>query len=71
MLRWLSALVIAGLLTGFTALLVVGDFPGAGRVIRIIGPGHGLHIGDVIVMAGWAVGMIALLLLLRRRKTDI
>lgn len=68
MLRWISALVIAGLLTAAALLLLTGDFPQAGRVVWRPDYGHGFRIGEILVVCGWAVGMVATVVLLRRPR---
>ena len=65
MLRWLCALVVGGTLSAFTFLLVTGDYITDGPVLVAVTKTHGLHAGDLVVMAGWAVAMAALLLLAR------
>ena len=71
--RWLCALTAAGVLTGFAFLLVTGEYINDGAVVVQVTHNHGLHKGDVFVMAGWAVAMLALAGLLvasrRRRAT--
>jgi hypothetical protein len=63
-LRLLCALPIAGVLTGFAFLLVTGKYLKEGPVLVDLSYNHGLHKGDLLVMAGWAVAMLALLVLL-------
>jgi hypothetical protein len=67
-LRWLCALVVAGTLSAFTFLLVTGDYITDGPVLVAVTESHGLHEGDLFVMAGWAVAMAALFLLARRPR---
>lgn len=68
-LRWLFALVAAGMLTAFAALLLTGRYFNEGPVLVSLSETHGLHKGDVFVITGWAAGMLSLtgLLLVRRR----
>lgn len=72
-LRWFCALPVAGVLTGFAFLLVTGQYLKEGPVLIGLSYNHGLHKGDLFVMAGWAVAMLALLMLLvaspRRERT--
>lgn len=72
MLRWLCGLVVAALLTGFTVLLVLGTYPHEGHVIWVVGPGHGVYQGDVAVMTGWLIGIVAvwILVFLRRKPAS-
>ncbi len=68
-LRWLLALVAAAVLSAFAVLLVAGQYRDEGPVLVTLTAGHGLHRGDVFVLAGWAAGVISLLgLLLPRRR---
>ena len=68
-LRWLFALVAAGMLTAFAVLLVTGRYLNEGPVLLVVADEHGLHKGDVFVLTGWAAAMLSLLgfLLARRR----
>jgi hypothetical protein len=63
-LRWLCALVPAGVLSGFTFLLLTGDYINDGQVVIGLGDGHGVHEGDLFVVAGWLVALTALAALL-------
>jgi hypothetical protein len=65
MLRRLCALVVGGTLTGFTFLLLTGDYISDGPVVVTVTRSHGLHAGDVFVIVGWVVAMAALVLLAR------
>jgi hypothetical protein len=62
-LRWLCALITGLVLTGFAFLLVTGDYMNDGPVVASVTEDHGLHEGDLFVIAGWAVGVLALGLL--------
>ena len=62
-LRRLCALVVAGVLTGFTFLLLTGDYINEGPVLASVSKDHGIHSGDLWVLAGWAVAMITLVAL--------
>jgi hypothetical protein len=64
-LRWLCALMVGGTRSAFTFLLVTGDYITDGPVLIAVTKSHGLHAGDLFVMAGWAVAMTALFLLAR------
>ena len=66
-LRWLSALVVVGIVSGFTFLLLTGDYINDGPVVVAVTESRGLHAGDVFVLAGWAVAMGALGHLVRER----
>jgi len=64
-IRWFCALVVGGVLSGFALLLLTGRYINDGEVLFRLGRDHGLHVGDLFVIAGWAVAMAALLLLAR------
>ncbi len=63
MLRWLCTLVVGVVVSGFAFLLLTGRYLNRGRVLFLVTPDHGLHSGDLLVIAGWAVAMLALLTL--------
>ncbi|UOY00185.1 hypothetical protein [Blastococcus sp. PRF04-17] len=63
MLRRLCALVVGGVLSGFTFLLLSGQYINDGPVLLTVSQHHGLHLGDLFVLAGWLVAMLALLTL--------
>lgn len=65
--RWLLVAVVAGVVTALTLLLLAGHGPWSGRIVWQATPDHGLNTGDVPVLVFWGVGMLACLLLLRRR----
>ena len=67
MLRWFSAMVVGGILSGFMFLLLTGDYINDGPVVIAVTESHGVHAGDLFVLAGWAVAMAALGLLIRAR----
>jgi hypothetical protein len=64
--RWLCALVAAGVVTGFAFLLLTGRYLNDGRVLLQLTPTHGLHEGDLFVIAGWLVSLSAVAVLLLR-----
>ncbi len=65
MVRWLYALVVGGIVSGFTVLLLTGRYINDGPVVITLTRSHGLHAGDLFVITGWAVAMAALVLLAR------
>jgi len=65
-LRWLCALVVGVVVSGFAFLLLTGRYLNRGQVLFLVSPSHGLHSGDLLVIAGWVVAMLALLTLARR-----
>ena len=66
MLRWLCASVVGGILSGFAFLLLTGRYINDGPVLIRVTADHGMHAGDLFVIAGWVVAMIALVLLTGR-----
>ena len=65
MLRGLLALGVGGILTAFTFLLLTGRYINDGPVVIELTDSHGLHAGDLFVIAGWAVGTAGLVWLAR------
>lgn len=63
LVRWACAAAIAVIVSGFAFLLVTGDYANAGPVVAKVSYQHGVHAGDLFVMAGWAVAMLALAVL--------
>ncbi len=63
MLRWFCAAVTAAVVSGFAFLLVTGRYISDGPVLAKLGGGHGVHLGDVFVLAGWVVAMVMLVVL--------
>jgi hypothetical protein len=69
-LRRLSALVVGIILSGFALLLLTGRYSNDGPVLVRLTPAHGLHVGDIFVIAGWVVAMAAVLVLVRSGQDD-
>ncbi len=65
MLRRLSALVIAAVLSAFAVLLLTGHYVGEGPILVGLGYGHGIHAGDLLVVLGWAAAVLAVAGLVR------
>ena len=65
MVRWLCALVAAFVVSGFAYLLVTGRYANDGPVLLQLTVTHGLHAGDLFIVAGWVVTMAALGVLVR------
>lgn len=63
MLRWSCALAAGAVVSGFAALLVTGEYRNEGPVLLTLVGNHGVHAGDLFVLAGWAVAVLALLVL--------
>jgi hypothetical protein len=49
--------------SGFAFLLLTGRYINDGPVLVTLSSQHGLHEGDLFVIAGWAVSMVALFVL--------
>ena len=58
-MRWLSGILLAAVLSGFAFFLITGDFLGEGPILVNLGDGHGVHKGDLFVVGGWLIGMLA------------
>jgi hypothetical protein len=59
MLRWLFAIVIAGILSAFAVLLLTGKYLNDGPVLVALSEGHGIHKGDIFVVTGWAAALLS------------
>ncbi len=60
MTRWLCALVTGGVVSAFAFLLLTGQYLEDGPVILRLSPNHGVHEGDLFVVAGWVFAVLAL-----------
>ena len=67
-LRWLCALIAGGVLSGFAFLLLTGQYINDGPVVIRVTARHGLHAGDLFVIAGWLVAMVAVAVLVTGAK---
>jgi hypothetical protein len=61
MLRWAGALLVVGVLSGFAVLLLTGHYVDEGPVLLKLTATHGIHRGDVGIVAAWGLGMIGVL----------
>ena len=61
MLRWTGALLTTAVLSGFAVLLLTGDYIRQGPVLLTLTYNHGIHRGDVGIVAGWVLGEIGVL----------
>ncbi|MBC9735617.1 hypothetical protein [Nocardioides marmotae] len=52
------ALVLAGVLTALTGLLIAGHGPWAGPPVLALSPSHGLNLGDIPVLGLWGLGLL-------------
>jgi hypothetical protein len=59
----LCALLVGAIVSGFAFLLLTGRYINDGPVLVTLSSQHGLHEGDLFVIAGWAVSMVALFVL--------
>jgi hypothetical protein len=62
-IRWVYASVIGAVLSGFAFLLLTGQYISDGPVVVALTGDHGLHEGDLFVLAGWIVSLLALVAL--------
>ena len=58
MLRWAGALLVVAVLSGFAVLLLTGEYVREGPVLVALSATHGIHRGDVGVVAAWVLGVI-------------
>ncbi len=70
MLRRLVGLVAAAVLSGFAALLLNGQYRADGPVVLTLWEGHGIHRGDILIAAGWLIGIIAVAVLVLERPRN-
>ena len=63
MIRWLCALAVETVVTGFAFLLITGRYINDGPVLVTVAQEHGVHTGDLFVVAGWVVSTLAVLAL--------
>ena len=67
MLRWLCALVTGAVLSAFALLLVTAEeYQAEGPVVVEVTRSHGMHAGDFLVIGGWALAIVALVVLTLR-----
>ena len=59
MLRWLLALVIAGIVSAFAFLLLTGEYVSDGAVLVQLSEDRGIHEGDLFITSGWAVALLS------------
>lgn len=61
-------LLLAIVVTGLAATLLVGRRPGVGRILFSVSDTHGVHVGDIPVLVLWAIGLVCTALLWRDRS---
>ena len=64
--RFLMVVLLLGVLSALTLLLLAGHGPWSGDTIWRLDENHGLNSGDVPVLGMWAIGAALSLGLLRR-----
>ena len=69
--RWVAAAVAGTVLSGFAFLLLTGRYINDAPVLVRVSASHGLHLGDVFVLAGWGLGVAMLLLLARPYRRPV
>ena len=57
--RWFCTSVVGAVLSGFALLLGTGRFR-RGPILLELSDSHGLHLGDLFVIACWLLAMLAL-----------
>lgn len=70
MLRGLVGLIAVAVLSVFAALLLNGRYRAEGQVLLRLSETHGIHRGDVLIVGGWLIGVIAIAMLLFERPHD-
>ena len=65
----MGALMTAAVLSGFTVLLLTGDYVREGPILVSLSATHGIHRGDVGIVSMWALGMIGLSIVLFTRRS--
>ena len=70
MLRGLVGLIAAAVLSVFAALLLNGRYRAEGHVLLRLSESHGIHRGDLLIVGGWLIGMIAVAVLVWERPQD-
>ncbi len=70
-LRWFCAAVAGTVVSGFAFLLVTGRYINDGPVLARLADERGVHVGDVFVLAGWAVAMVMLVVLARPHRRSV
>jgi hypothetical protein len=58
-LRWLFAIIIAGIVSAFAVLLLTGQYVNDGPVLVTLDEDRGIHEGDVFVVIGWAAALLS------------
>jgi hypothetical protein len=58
-LRWLFAIVIAGIVSAFAFLLLTGEYVNDGAVLVALSEDRGIHEGDLFIATGWAGALLS------------
>jgi len=61
-----SAALLAVLFTALTVVAVLGRDPFAGRILFSVTDTHGVHLGDLLFVGAWVVGLAGCWWLWRR-----
>ncbi|GAB4082291.1 hypothetical protein GCU67_09935 [Modestobacter muralis] len=61
MFRWTGALLTTAVLSGFAVLLLTGDYLREGPVLLTLSATHGIHRGDLGIVAAWVLGEVGVL----------
>jgi hypothetical protein len=69
MFRWAGALLAVAALSVFAVLLLTGDYIREGPVLVTLTATHGIHRGDLGVVAVWALGVIGVLISTLARRS--
>jgi hypothetical protein len=69
-LRWLCALLVATVVSGFAFLLLTGRYISEGPVLVRVSRTHGVHAGDVLVIGAWGIAIVAVFLLAFMSRRD-
>ena len=64
----MGALLNAAVVSGFAVLLLTGDYIREGPVVLTLSAAHGIHRGDIGIVAAWALAMMGLATCLRRPR---
>lgn len=57
--HWLTTAVTSAVLTAFAVLIVSGRVVTEGPVVLVLSRTHGVHLGDLGVLAAWCAGVAA------------
>ena len=55
--------MVGAVVTWFSLLLITGHYIDEGPVLVEVSTGHGVHTGDIVVVALWVVSILSLVVL--------